>query len=161
MSGSSASHELDAPPWLRVESTLISAARDIRAAYDLDLAPLDLTLNSASTLAYVAEHGPLTQTDLAERLGLGRAATGTHVDRLEARKLLVRQADAEDRRVWLVAATESGRNLHAQIQAIDAELRAQLRAGIDRRERQMLADVLVRLRKNLQARSAEALHPQP
>ena len=47
-------HELDAPPWLRVESTLMATARAIHDAYDHRLAPLDLSLNTASLLAYVA-----------------------------------------------------------------------------------------------------------
>ena len=36
----SPSHELDAPPWLRVETTLMGAAQAIRNAYDVRLAPL-------------------------------------------------------------------------------------------------------------------------
>jgi len=50
----SPSHELDAPPWLRVETTLIGAANALRNAYDVRLAPLGLTLSLASLLAYLA-----------------------------------------------------------------------------------------------------------
>ena len=79
----SPSHELDAPPWLRVESTLMATAQAIRDAYDTKLAPLGLTLSLASLLAYVADFGPVSQTRAAEHLGQGRASTGAQVDRLE------------------------------------------------------------------------------
>lgn len=127
----------------------MATARLIRDAYDTVLAPLDLNLTSASLLAYVAENGAITQTALAERLGIGRAAAGAQVDRLEERGLVSRDADAEDRRVWLVTTTPAGAGLTDQIAEIDAELREQLRSGIDRQERQVLASLLVRLQNNL------------
>ncbi|MDH3295780.1 MAG: MarR family transcriptional regulator, partial [Acidimicrobiia bacterium] len=113
------------------------------------LAQFDLNLNTASTLAYVDQHGPITQTAIADGLGHGRAATGTYVDRLEERGLVERLADHDDRRVWLVATTEAGRNLMVDVAQVDKQLRVQLRNGIDRSERQMLADILVRLKDNL------------
>jgi len=129
----------------------MAAARALRNTYDCQLAPLDLNLNTASTLAFVDQHGPLTQTAIADGLGHGRAATGTHIDRLEERGLVERMADSDDRRVWLVSATESGRELMADVVEVDKRLLTQLRTGIDRGERQMLADILLRLKSNLEA----------
>ena len=86
-------NELDAPPWLRVESTLMATARLIREAFDSRLKPLDLNLTQASLLAYVAELGATTQTGLAEKMGTGRAAMGTVVDGLEKRGLIERHPD--------------------------------------------------------------------
>jgi MarR family transcriptional regulator, transcriptional regulator for hemolysin len=146
---SAPSHELDAPPWLRVELTLMATARAIRQAYDRRLADVGVNLSEASLLAFVSESGPVTQTRLAERLGLGRAATGSAVDRLEATGLVARQPDPDDRRVWLVTSTRAGDALVDQVSAIDADLRSELRAGISREERQALAKTLVRLQENL------------
>ncbi|HRE03809.1 MAG TPA: hypothetical protein PLV68_21110, partial [Ilumatobacteraceae bacterium] len=64
-------HELDAPPWSRVESTLMSTARALREAYDTQFAPLGLNLTQASLLAYLREFGPVTQTKCADHLRLG------------------------------------------------------------------------------------------
>jgi len=144
-------HELDAPPWRRVESTLMATARLVREAFDARLAPLDLNLTQASLLGYVAEFGPVTQTRLADRLGIGRAAIGSVVDRLEARDLVERRPDPDDRRVWQVAITSTGRALVARVEEVDAVLRAELRHGIGREERQALAWVMTRLQHNLHA----------
>lgn len=148
------SHELDAPPWLRVESTLMATAQAIREAYDVRLAPVGLTLSLASLLAYVAEFGPVNQTRAAEHLGQGRAATGSQVDRLQELGLIERRPDPDDRRVWMVAITASGKAKATQVAEVDAELRAALRSGISRSERQDLAAVLVRLQNNV----AVAIH---
>jgi DNA-binding MarR family transcriptional regulator len=142
-------HELDAPPWLRVESTLIGAAQAIRDAYDARLAPLGLTLSLASLLCYIAEFGPVSQTRAAEHLGQGRAATGVQIDRLQSLGYIERRPDPDDRRVWMVAATASGRALADDVGAVDRVLRSELRSGITRAERQQLAAVLVRLQRNL------------
>ena len=142
-------HELDAPPWLRVESTLMSTAHAIREAYDARLAPLGLTLSLASLLAYVADFGPVSQTRAAEHLGQGRAATGAQVDRLQEFGLVERRPHPDDRRVWLLSITHAGRTLAATVANHDAVLRAELRAGISRSERQQLAALLLRLQSNL------------
>ncbi len=142
-------HELDAPPWLRVETTLIGAAQAIRDAYDTRLAPLGLTLSLASLLAYIAEFGPVNQTRAAEHLGQGRASTGAQVDRLQELGYIERRPDPDDRRVWMVAITASGRRLAGEVAEVDGVLRSELRSGISRAERQQLAGVLVRLQRNL------------
>ena len=139
------SHELDAPPWLRVESTIMATARAIRQSYDQRFSDLDLNLSEASVLAYVAEHGALSQTQIAKSLGLGRAATGALIDVLEDRALVQRQTDPDDRRVWLVEITIAGKELLEEVYVRDQILRKQLRNGITRQERQQLAAVLVRL----------------
>ncbi|MBW2290950.1 MAG: MarR family transcriptional regulator [Deltaproteobacteria bacterium] len=142
-------HELDAPPWLRVESTLMSLARGIRRAYDLRLEELGLNLSEAMVLAYTQESGPLMQADLAKRLGVGRAAMGSLIDSLEGRGLVERCPKPGDRRVWLVASTPSGDEVAHQVTKIDERLRAELRAGISRKERRELTQLLNRLRENV------------
>lgn len=146
---SNLNHELDAPPWQRVDSTIMQTARAIRRAYEVRLAPLDLTLPQASVLGFLADFGPVTQTQLAASMGIGRAAAGSIIDTLERRDLVERRPDPADRRVWLVAATRAGAALAAPVQEIDRDLRNELRAGITRQERQILAELLLRLQDNL------------
>lgn len=150
-------NELDSPPWLRVESTLMATARLVREAFDARLGPLDLNLTQASLIGYVAEFGATTQTRLADHLGIGRAGIGTVIDRLQQHDLVERKPDPADRRVWLVDITANGRAMATRIADIDEILRAELRRGIGREERQALSWVLTRLQQNLQ--SAIAVTP--
>jgi DNA-binding MarR family transcriptional regulator len=142
-------HELDAPPWQRVESTLMATSRAIRDAYDARFAELDLNLTQASLLVFLHESGPLRQTQLARRLAQGRAATGATVDLLERRGLVERQTDPADRRAWRVTITTAGKELVEPIGDIDRVLREELRRDIPRHERQQLAKLLLKLQGNL------------
>jgi MarR family transcriptional regulator for hemolysin len=144
-------HELDSPPWLRVEATLMATAGLIRAAFDTRLAGLDLNLTQASLISYVSEFGRTSQTRLADQLGIGRAAIGSVVDQLQTRGLVERQPNPSDRRVWLVAVTQPGRELAAEVAKVDEVLRADLRRGIGREERQALAWVMTRLQQNVRS----------
>ena len=145
------SHELDAPPWLRVESTLMATANSIRGAYDRRLTELGLTLSLASLLAYIRDFGPVTQSRAAEHLGQGRAVTGTQIDKLEASGLVERRPDPDDRRVWMIVVTENGRTLADRVDEVDAVLRAELRDGISRADRHTLAALLLRIQHNLRS----------
>jgi len=144
-------HELDAPPWLRVESTILAAATDIRRVYDERFSVIDLTLSLASLLCYLDDFGPVSQTRAADHLHQGRAVTGTQIDRLAERGLIERLPDPNDRRVWLVQLTAAGKKLAAEAVKIDVVVRNELRAGIPREDRQALANVLVRLQDNIAA----------
>ena len=146
---SAATHELDAPPWQRVETTLMATARLVREAFNSRLAVLDLNLTQASLLGYVTDFGATTQTRLADHLGIGRAAIGSVIDQLEGRGFVERCPDPTDRRVWLVAVTDDGRAMAAEIAEVDEVLRAELRHGIGREERQALAWVMTRLQQNV------------
>lgn len=145
------SHELEVAPWKRIDGTIMETARKIRRAYDDVLAPLSLTLPEASLLAFINESEPMTQIRLSERMGSGRAALGSRVDALERRGAVERRPDLSDRRVWLVYITEEGRSLVDEVTIVDRELREQLRQGISREERQLLASLLLRLQANLSA----------
>jgi MarR family transcriptional regulator for hemolysin len=142
-------HELDAPPWRRFESTLMATSKSIRRAYDLLFAEIGLNLSEACLLEYVVEHGPMSQTQVAERIGMGRAPAGTIVDNLSNRALLRRTPDAADRRVWLLTVTDEGIKLAERIGEVDKDLRTKMRRGLSQVERELLADILIRIRANL------------
>ena len=92
-------NELDAPPWLRVESTLMSTARLIREAFDTRLKPLDLNLTQASLIAYgparrsanalirpeVRAELPTAEERRADALIVDHAWWAANRDRLQAR----------------------------------------------------------------------------
>jgi MarR family transcriptional regulator for hemolysin len=143
------SHELEAPPWLRFESTLMATSRAIRRVYDIALVPLELNLTEANLLSLVNDQGPMSQTKLADRFGMGRAGAGIVIDRLEQRGLVKRVPDPSDRRVWMVEATPGSASIIEKISTMDLEIRTRLRTGISRADRELLAEMLVRLQENL------------
>ncbi|HEV3363842.1 MAG TPA: MarR family transcriptional regulator, partial [Acidimicrobiia bacterium] len=107
--------------------------------------------SEAYLLGHVHTHGPMTQTQLAEGLGIGRAATGALIDALEGKGLVERTAHAADRRVWLVASTRRAAPVVEEAIAIDAALRHQLWTGVSPAERRQLSETLQRIQGNLAA----------
>ena len=147
----SAEPDLGAPPRQTMESLLMVTSRALRRAYDNRLACVGLKLSEAYLLGHVHTHGPMTQTQLAEGLGIGRAATGALIDALQHRGLVERSAHAGDRRVWLVASTERAAPVVEEVIAIDSALRQQLWTGVGANERRALSETLLRLQGNLAA----------
>lgn len=141
-------HELDAPPWSRVEGTLLSTARAVRRAYDAALAEVGVNLSEASVLAHLRDGGPLTQTELARRIGTGRARMGAWIDGLAAKRGVVREADPHDRRVWKVALTPAGEALLAETVRLDRSIRRVLRDGTTPEDRARLDGLLTRINRN-------------
>jgi MarR family transcriptional regulator, transcriptional regulator for hemolysin len=147
----SAEPELGAPPRQTTEALLMATSRALRRAYDNRLAGIGLKLSEAYLLGHVHTHGPMTQTQLAEWLGIGRAATGTLIDTLEDKGLVARSAHPADRRVWLVASTQRAAPLVEEIIAVDTALREQLWTGVSPAERRALSETLQRIQSNLAA----------
>lgn len=143
-----AGHELDAPPWSRVEGTLLSTARAVRRAYDAALAELGVNLSEASVLAHVRDGGALTQTELARRIGTGRARMGAWIDGLVDKGAVAREADPNDRRVWNVVLTPAGEALWARTVEVDRSIRKVLRDGTTAEDRARLDALLTRINHN-------------
>ena len=123
----------------------------MRRAYDRCLADVGVHLTEASILAHLGDGGPLTQVELARRIGTSRARVGVHVDGLAAKGADERRADPTDRRVWRVGLTTTGRALWVRTIEIDQAVRRQLRVGTTAAERRQLDALLARIERNADA----------
>lgn len=116
---------------LRLSTTRL--ARRLRSEADIGLSPSLL-----SALATVRVHGPLTLGELAERERVSKPAVTKIVGRLEARDLVVRIVDEDDRRICRVRITTAGEGLMAESRARkNAWLVARLAAAGDERRRDL------------------------
>lgn len=87
----------------------------MKAAKQRSLSEFDLTPAQAQLLVFLNPDRPLPMSELANRLGCDASNVTGLVDRLEERGLLERRADAEDRRVKMIAVTSSGAKEIAKI----------------------------------------------
>ena len=109
------------------------------------LEPLGLELWEYDVLSALRRQGKpfaLSASGLARETELSTGAMTNRIDGLEARSLVVREADAEDRRAVIVRLTPEGRKtidaaIHHRLEAAQESLK-ELKAG----QRRQLADLL-------------------
>ena len=91
--------------------SLVTAARNVVAAYRPILAPLGLTHPQYLVMLALWECSPRSLTDLADEIALEPATASPLVKRLEADGLLSRERRATDERRLDIALTDEGRRL--------------------------------------------------
>src|SRR6202166_1131225 len=100
----------------RFSGALHNASRAWRQALDRRLKYLGVSQASWMTIAVAAKaRAPLSQSELADRLGVEGATMVAMVDRLVKAGLVVREPSTTDRRVKRVALTQAGNLLYDQL----------------------------------------------
>jgi len=85
-----------------------SVARQLRETSQETLAPWDITPAQFRALRVLRRHGVLRLSDLSARLQIAARSTTEVIDALEARGLVARRPDPDDRRAVLVDVTDHG-----------------------------------------------------
>ncbi|WP_239025016.1 MarR family winged helix-turn-helix transcriptional regulator [Rhodoligotrophos defluvii] len=121
----------------------------------LDRAGLGLTSGEARTLAYAAKFEGSRQTTLAELMGVEPMTLVGFLDKLEARALVQRVPDPDDRRAKLVHVTEAARPIVTRVAEIAAVTRASATDGLSPEVVDELRQILQLMRSNLMADEKE------
>jgi len=136
-------------PSRQLEFLLAEVVRLQLRVYNSRFRATGLNQSQVAALIHLDRVEELSQTDLAERLGMRKAATGTLLDGLEGKSLVERTRGRDDRRLQLVSITDAGRRLVDEVDRMGEALGTGLRQGITREERTQLVSILQRLRENL------------
>jgi len=116
----------------RFAAALHSTARSWRIGLDRRLKFLGLGQAGWTTIAVVAKAGkPMSQTELANAVGVEGATMVTMLDRLVRDGLVGRQPSTTDRRIKLVSLTQAGLALYGKVRVEADAYRRELLAGID------------------------------
>lgn len=116
----------------RFSSALHNTARGWRLAVDRRLKDLGMSQASWLTVAVAAKSKtPLSQSELAQRVGVEGATMVAMLDRLAKAGLLVRVPSDTDRRVKRVQLTPQGMQLYGKVRTEGDAVRRKLLSGID------------------------------
>jgi MarR family transcriptional regulator, transcriptional regulator for hemolysin len=122
-------------PEERFSSALHNTSRAWRQALDRRLKYLGVSQASWMTIAVAAKAArPLSQSELAESLGVEGATMVAMVDRLVKAGLVVREPSVTDRRVKRVVLTAAGNVLFEKVRTEAAAFRRELLAHVDARK---------------------------
>ena len=127
----------------RFANALHGTARAWRQAIDRRLKYLGVSQASWMTIAVAASaHQPLSQSELAEKLGVEGATMVAMVDRLVKAGLVKREPSTADRRIKRVVVTEAGQRLFDTVKTEAAAVRKELLSQMDPKKLEAATDVL-------------------
>jgi MarR family transcriptional regulator for hemolysin len=127
----------------RFSDALHSTSRSWRQAVDRKLKYLGVSQASWMTIAIAAKaRSPLSQSELADKLGVEGATMVAMIDRLVKAGLVNREASTTDRRVKRVVLTLAGIKIYDKVKAEAAALRRDLLANTDQKKLLLATELL-------------------
>jgi DNA-binding MarR family transcriptional regulator len=129
-------------------SLLHQVARDLATALDRQLAPLGVTAQQAALLLH-ASRQQYSPSQLMSLLGTDTAGMTKLADRLEAKHLIERHPNPQDRRSVLIALTPDGQALVPRLAPVFGRVTGQLFSGFSPSEVSILTTMLERMRGNI------------
>jgi DNA-binding MarR family transcriptional regulator len=109
------------------------------------LAPFDIHARDLGVLLAIDRCESASQQQVAESLGVDRTTMVAIIDALEAKGIVVRRPDPEDRRRNVVELTQAGQTLLRQATAASDVAEAELLAPLNPQEGEQLRTLLARI----------------
>jgi DNA-binding MarR family transcriptional regulator len=123
---------------VRLARALVEAERPVLAAHAV-------SMWGYVVLSALADEPMRTQAALARAIGADKTRIIADLDELQARGLIEREPDPQDRRVRLLRLTPAGRRLHAEVRAAIRAGEERLLAELTAADRRVFLKVLRRL----------------
>jgi DNA-binding MarR family transcriptional regulator len=122
-----------------------SVARRLRETSQETLAPWDITPSHLRALRVLTRHGVMRLSELSDHLHIAARSTTEVIDALEARGLVERRPDPDDRRATLVEVTEHGTSVLDAIRAARGTETERAFGRLSQTDRAHLARILRKL----------------
>ncbi|ROO88220.1 DNA-binding MarR family transcriptional regulator [Actinocorallia herbida] len=133
----------------RLPSRLLSmAAADADRVVGAGLAAEDARKWHYAVLASLREFGPASQADLSRRTGIYRSDMVGLLNELAERGFVERAPDPADRRRNVITLTAQGRHRLERLDELQADLQDQVLTPLSPAERELLVELLLRLREH-------------
>lgn len=136
----------------RFSLALYNTARTWRQAVDRRLKDLGVGQASWLAIAVIASAGePLSQTELAHRLGVEGPTMVATIDRLVTAGFVLRVPSPTDRRVKRIVLTAAGNRLYERVKTEADAFRADLLANIDASKLRVATELLETLQATIES----------
>jgi DNA-binding MarR family transcriptional regulator len=109
------------------------------------LAPFDIHARDLGVLLAIDSIEPASQQQIAQRMGVDRTTMVALIDALEAKGIIARRPDTEDRRRNVVELTPAGRDILRQAIAASDKAEAELLSPLSPEESEQLRALLARV----------------
>ncbi len=130
---------------------IIRTANAFPRALNDEVAPQGITYRQCQVLGYLALDGPLSQTELAERMRIEPPTLVGILDRMERDHWIVRENCPNDRRKNLIHPTDEAKPVWSKIVESAKRVRARATRGLTPDQIESLRVMLADIRQNLGA----------
>ena len=121
---------------------------EMGAAFDAELAPLDITAAQYLILMSIAQGAVSCASDVCKGISYDPGAMTRMLDRLERRGLVRRVPDPDDRRTFHLELTEEGKAVEPKLRAAGMKVLNRFLEGFSAREAQQFERFLLRVLEN-------------
>jgi len=128
---------------------LMRAAESITSRVHKHLSSVGLTVSQFGVLEAIYHLGPLSQKDLGRKILRSSGNITMVIDNLEKRRLVRRERDASDRRMFIVHLTEDGRKLIDRIFPPHAALITSELSVLNATDQKILGDLCKKVGKGV------------
>ncbi len=135
---------------------LYETARLLAKRFDQRARALGLTRAQMQILAYLVTNEGINQAGLAELLEIEPISLARLIDRMEQAGWVERRPDPKDRRAWLLFITDKVKPILTKMVEVGQVVRAEALAGLSAAERTQILDMMLRVRRNLSDKGADA-----
>ena len=129
---------------------LVTTAHAYQRAINEELAPEGITYRQCQTLGYLALDGPLSQSDLAQRMQIEPPTLVGVLDRMERDGWIRRDACPTDRRRKLIHATKAAEPAWKKIVACGLKVRSRAASRLTARETKQLRALLEKVQAGIE-----------
>jgi DNA-binding MarR family transcriptional regulator len=124
-------------------------ARLLRTLADARARAYGMTRAQWMILVHLDRQAGMSQNELASLIEVEPITVGRLVDRLEARGMVERRPDPQDRRIWRLHLTPEAGPMLKEIDAVRAELNAIMTADIPAKELETTVECLSQMKANV------------
>ena len=128
---------------------LMRAAESITSRVHKHLSSVGLTVSQFGVLEAIYHLGPLSQKDLGRKILRSSGNITMVIDNLEKRRLVRRERDASDRRMFIVHLTEDGQKLIDRIFPPHAALITRELSVLNATDQEILGDLCKKVGKGI------------
>jgi DNA-binding MarR family transcriptional regulator len=132
---------------------LSQVAQTFRSLADAFMDQIGLHRAQATVLCRLFVQDGLTQSEIAEQLGVQGATVTTMLQRMEEARLVARRRDPDDNRLVRVYLTDAGRRLERDINAQFTKVEEATFAGLSPQDRVALRRMLHQMLRNMNGES--------
>lgn len=126
------------------------SARLLKRNLDSKMVEFDITTSQWAVLKLLSVKATLTQAQIAEKLNSDRATSGSVIERLAKKKLILKKTNSTDRRAFDISLSQNGFNIVDSLTKLASESNQQALRGVSECDVKTLYKVLQQITNNLE-----------